>query len=456
MKIIVVGGGPGGYVAALKAAIMGAETILIEKDRVGGTCLNRGCIPTKAFLQSVDCLEEVLDVDKFGINCSDIKIDYESILKRKNQLVMQLVGGVEFLLKKRGVKTIRGTGKIINGKVVEVTDNDGSVKTVEGDAVILATGSKPVVNKMFKYDGINVITSDEALALKKLPESIIILGGGVIGCEFGQFFKKMGCEVTIIELAERLIPMEDADASELLEKTFRKNGINIMTGIKVEGVETEDGKVSAYLSDGRCLSAEKLLVSIGRRSVTEGIGLESAGIETENGKIVVDERMQTNIDGCYAIGDIVNTPALAHVASREAIVAVENAMGRNSIAKYNSVPRCVYTKPEIACVGMTEEQVRSKNIAYKTGKFGFAGLGKAMVIDKTIGFVKVMTDESGKVIGAVMTGPHVTDMISELTVAVQLGLNIKQLEKVIHPHPTLSEAIMEAVHDVNDESVHSF
>ena len=456
MKIIVVGGGPGGYVAALKAAILGAETVLVEKNQVGGTCLNRGCIPTKSFLQSTGCLEEVLNAGKFGISCKDIQIDYDAVLKRKNQLVGQLVGGVEFLLKNRGVQIIRGEGRIVDGTTVVVTSEDCSTETIKGDAVILATGSKPVVHESFKYDGVNVITSDEALALKTLPKSMLILGGGVIGCEFGQTFRKMGCEVTILELAERILPMEDSDASALLEKALHKNGIKIITETKVEEVEVSDGKVSVILSNGECLEAEKLLISIGRKSVTRGIGLEEAGIETQNGKIVVDKKMQTSIEGCYAIGDIVNTPALAHVASREAVVAVDNAMGRNIDIAYHAVPRCVYTDPEIACVGMTEDQAKSKGINYKIGKFGLAGLGKAMVMGKTNGFVKIITDENEKLIGAVMGGPHVTDMISELTVAVHLGLEAEQLGEVIHPHPTLAEVILEAVHDVKGESVHSF
>ena len=456
MKVIVVGGGPGGYVAALKAAILGAETILVEKDNVGGTCLNRGCIPTKAFLQSVNSLEDVINADKFGISCNDVKSNYDIILQRKRQLVSQLVGGVDFLLKKRGVKVIKGVGQVINGRSVKITDDNGKDEIIEGDAVILATGSKPVVNELFKYDGNIVITSDEALELTYLPDSMIIVGGGVIGCEFGQFFKKMGCEVTILELADRLLTMEDAEASALITKALKKNGINIITGVEVKEVKTIDNKVSVLLSDEICINADKMLVSIGRRSATEGIGLESAGIETKNGKIVVNEKMQTNLAGCYAIGDIVNSPALAHVASREAIVAVENIMGRDSSATYNAVPRCVYTEPEIACVGMTEEQAKEKNIDYKIGRFNLAGLGKAMVIGKTNGFVKVIANSNGVLIGAVMAGAHVTDMVGELTVAIDLGLTVEQLEKVIHPHPTLSEAIMEAIHDVNGESVHSF
>ncbi len=456
MKIIVIGGGPGGYVAALRAAILGAETILVEKDKVGGTCLNRGCIPTKALLQSTGCLEEVINSGRFGIYSGDVEFDYSTVIKRMNKLVVQLVGGVEFLLKKRGVKIIRGEGRLADRTTVVVTKKDCSTETIKGDAVILAMGSKPVVHESFKYDGINVITSNEALAMETLPKSMIVLGGGVIGCEFGQAFKKMGSEVTILELDNRILPMEDQEASILLEKTLKKNGIKIVTAVKVENVKVVDGEVSVGLSNGEILNAEKMLISIGRKPATEGTGFEEVGIEMENGKILVDKKMQTSIKGCYAIGDIVNTPALAHVASREAAVAIDNAMGRKSDITYHAVPRCVYTDPEIACVGMTEEQAKAKGINYKVGKFNLAGLGKAVLIDKTNGFVKIITDENEKLIGAVMVGPHATDMISELTVAIHLGLKAEQLGEVIHPHPTLAEAILEAVHDVKDESVHSF
>lgn len=456
MKVIVIGGGPGGYVAALKAAILGAETILVEKDQVGGTCLNRGCIPTKSFLQSADCLNQVVNAGRFGVMSGTAVMDYAIVLERKNQLVKQLVGGVGFLLKKRGVKVIRGIGKLAGERSVSVVTEDGNEQTLTADAVILATGSKPVAADAFHYDGIHVITSDEALRLEKLPDSMVILGGGVIGCEFGQFFRKMGCKVTIVELAGRILPMEDTDASTLLAKALKKDGIDILTGTKVDAVTACGGTVSVLLSDGKTLEAEKMLVSIGRKPLTEGIGLEEAGLAIKKGKILVDEKMQTSVDGCYAIGDIVDSPALAHVASREAVVAVENIMGRDSVMTYHAVPRCVYTHPEIACVGMTEDRAKEKGIACQIGRFNMAGLGKAMVMGETSGFVKVIADEASCLIGAVMAGPHVTDMVSELAVAVQLGLSAHQLGSVIHPHPTIAEAVMEAVHDIGGEAVHSF
>lgn len=456
MKIIVIGGGPGGYVAALKAAIVGADVTLIEKGSVGGTCLNQGCIPTKAFLHSSDILSEIKNSDAFGIKCEGVGVDYKGILTRKRQLVRQLVGGVEFLLKNRGVKLIRGVGRILPDKMVEATHNDGSTEIIQSDSIIIATGSVPAVSDSFKYDGVHVVTSNEALEFEELPQSIAIVGGGVIGCEFGQFFKRLGCEVTIVELADRILPMEDHDVSKLLHKELKKIGVNLLTGTMVKDVQIADGHVLIGLSNGDVLNTEKMLVSVGRKPFVQGMGLEETGIALKNGKVLVDDRMRTNIDGYYAIGDIVNSPALAHVASREAVVAVENIMGRLCSMTYHAVPRCIYTEPEIACVGMTEEQAKSQGIAYQTGRFDMRGLGKAMVIGSIEGFVKILADESGTIIGAAMAGPHVTDIVSELSLAVELGVKAEQLGSVIHPHPTISEAVMEAAHEIKGESVHSF
>lgn len=456
MKVIVIGGGPGGYVAALKAAILGAETILVEKNNVGGTCLNRGCIPTKSFLQSTTALDGIMNAKTFGVTCDSASVNYAAVLERKNALVKQLVSGVEFLLKKRGVKLIKGVGRIVGEKTIEVTDSTGKEQTISADAIILATGSKPVVHDMFHYDGNKVITSDEALNLEELPKSMVIIGGGVIGCEFGQFFKKLGVDVTIVELADRILPMEDSDASLILTKSLKKEGVNILTGIKVESVVVNENDVDVMLSNGETLTSEKMLVSVGRKSMVEGLGIEELGIELKNGKVVVNEKMQTSLEGCYAIGDIVASPALAHVASREAIVAVENIMGKEGIMTYHAVPRCVYTHPEIACVGMTEDRAKEKGVSYKIGKFNLAGLGKAMVMNETNGFIKIIANEEGIILGAAMAGPHTTDMVSELAIAVELGLSAHQLGGVIHPHPTIAEAIIEGVHNIDGEAVHSF
>jgi dihydrolipoamide dehydrogenase len=455
MKIIVVGGGPGGYVAALKSAIMGAETVLIEKDKLGGTCLNRGCIPTKALLSTVENKEAIEQSEVFGITASEPEVDYGKVFARKEAIVNQLVGGVGFLCKKRGVEVINGTGKIAGPTSVEVTKADGSTETVEGDAIILATGSEPIVPGFLPYDGKVVITSDEVLAMQELPKDILIIGGGVIGCEFGYFYANMGVNVTIVEMMPHILPNEDEDLAAVLKKKLVKTGINIIDGQGVDSVEVKGDRAEVKVGD-QTFDVDKVLVSIGRKSVTDDIGLDKVGITTEKGKIATDDTMKTSCDTIYAIGDIVNTPFLAHVASREGIVAVETIMGRDSHATYDAVPRCIYTAPEVGCVGVTEDYCKDKGIEYHKGQFGFKTLGKAMVMNESLGFVKIITDADYKVIGASIIGPHASDMISEMAVAIELGCDEEQLARVIHPHPSLAECVMEAIHDIRDESVHSF
>lgn len=455
-RITIIGAGPGGYVAALRGAALGAEVTLVEKDILGGTCLNRGCIPTKAFLKSVEVYDEALDADSFGVYCTDIRADYTAIKKRKDGVVNQLVGGINFLLTMKNVHIVQGTGKLLPGRRVEVKKADGTVEVIDSDAVILANGSVPVTPAMFNYDGDRIITSDELLELKELPKSMIIVGGGIIGCEFGQFYRKFGTEVTVVEMAEHILPNEDADVAGVISNRMKTQGVKFYEGIGVTKVEKKNDRVLAVLSTGEELEAEYMLISIGRKANIEGITDESVNIKMDKGKVVVNSCMQTSAEGIYAIGDLVDTPSLAHVASREAICAVETIMGRNSHAVYHAVPRCLYTHPEIGAVGMTEKQAQKENIKYKKGMFGFAGIGKALVIGRTEGFVKVLVDENDKLIGAAVVGPNATDLLTELTLAVHLGLTAKQVGEVIHPHPTLSEALMEALHDVHKESVHAY
>lgn len=439
-KITVIGAGPGGYAAALKAAIMGGEVTLIEKETLGGTCLNKGCIPTKALLAG----ENVLKTKEYSL-----------IAERKDLIVKKLVGGIYYLTKGRGVRVIYGTGKILSENKVSVTKNDGTSEILDTDKIIIATGSVPIVPGFIPYDGKTVITSDEALALTRLPKSIAIIGGGVIGCEFGQFYARSGVAATIIEMMPHILPSEDTDVANVLLKQMKKDGINVLTDTKVDTVAVKDEKAVITLADGEVIEADTLLVSIGRKAFIEDIGIEELGIETENGKIIVNNRMEASVKGIYAIGDTVNTPFLAHVAEKEAMVAVDNIFEINTEMTYHAIPRCVYTSPEIAGVGITEANAKAKNIAYKTGKFLFANLGKAMVMNETAGFVKIITDNEDTIIGASIAGPHSTDMISELTLAVQLRLSARELGSVVHPHPTLSEAIMEAAHAVHNECINS-
>ncbi|AOY76407.1 dihydrolipoyl dehydrogenase [Clostridium formicaceticum] len=456
MKVVVIGGGPGGYVAAIKAAMLGADVTIVEKKRVGGTCLNVGCIPTKALLASSDMLEAVREAKDYGVNVNgDIEADFQYMMKRKDKIVDQLVKGIEFLFEKKGAKLVSGFGKLIDKNKVEVEKEDGSKEVIEADKIILATGSVPIVPPIFPYDGKKVITSDEALYLEEAPKSLLILGGGVIGCEFGQFFSKIGTKVTIVEMADQLLPFEDKDVAKQLERSFKKDKIKMMTGQKIEKCEVQGDKVVAYLEGGKEVEADVMLVSVGRKPYLDNLGLDTVGVNMERGKIVVNEKMETNVEGIYAIGDIVDTPFLAHVASKEGMVAAENALGKDKTVSYRAVPRCIYTSPEVAAVGITEKDADAKGIAYHVGKFDFRGLGKAQAIGHFQGFIKVLADDNDKIIGASIVGPHATDLLAELSLAVELGLTAEQVGDVIHPHPTLSEGIMEALHDVHKACVHS-
>ncbi|MDO4288310.1 MAG: dihydrolipoyl dehydrogenase [Eubacterium sp.] len=456
MKISVIGAGPGGYEAAIMAAKLGAEVTVVEKDEVGGTCLNRGCIPTKAFLATSDVLETVENAKEFGVIVDgSITVDYPAVVARKNKVKDTLVKGIHALFEENKVELIKGTGKLLGAGKVEVATADGETVVVEGDKIILATGSVPVSPAMFKYDGDKVITSDEVLDLEAAPQSLIIVGGGVIGCEIGQFLSRMGTKVTIVEALDQILPNEDKDVSKQLLRQFKKDKIKVHTGVGVESVEVTEAGVKAALANGKSVEAEKMLVAIGRRSFVDNLGAQDIGVEVdERGRIAVNDKMETSVPGVYAIGDIVATAQLAHVASKEGIVAVENAMGGDEHVAYKAVPRCVYTEPEVAGVGLTEADCEKKGIAYKTGTFDFRGLGKAQAIGKLQGFVKVIVDDKDVIIGAAVVGPHGTDLLAELSLAVHVGLTAKQVGDVIHPHPSLSEALMEALHDVHGKSVH--
>lgn len=457
MKLIVIGGGPGGYVAALKAALLGADVTIVEKDKVGGTCLNVGCIPTKALLACSDVLSVVEEAEKYGIHVTgDIKADFQTIMQRKDKVVNQLVKGIEFIFQNRGVKLVRGLGKLLNNKEVEVTKGDGSKEIIQGDKIILATGSVPAAPGFFKYDGKRVITSDEALYLQNQPKSMIIVGGGPIGCEIGQFLHRIGTEVKIVEMLPHLVPLEDEDVAKQLQRSFKQEKLKYFVGDGIASVDVQEDKVVAALKSGKSLEAELLLIAVGRRPYTEGLGIEELGIETNRGKLVVNEYLETNVQGIYAIGDLVAGPDLAHMASRQGVVAVENAiLNKKKKVSYKAVPGCTFVEPEIASVGMNEKKAKEAGINYKIGKFDFRGLGKAQAMGKFQGFVKVITDEKDVIIGAAIIGQRATDMLGELTLACELGLTAEQVGEVIHPHPTLSEALMEALHDVHKQCVHS-
>lgn len=458
MKVAVIGGGPGGYVAALKAAMLGAEVTVIEKNKLGGTCLNVGCIPTKALLASSDVLRTVKEAKKFGINVEgEIKPDFKAIVERKQKVTDELVAGIQFLFDKRGVKKIDGFGKLIDKNTIEVTKDDGSVEEVKADKIILANGSIPTVFPFMPYNGKNVITSDEVLSLEKLPESMVIIGGGVIGSEIGQFYSSLGTKVTIIEVLPQILGRMDSDGAKALTRQFKKDKIKVMCNVATDSFEVSEDKVKLNLNNGKSLEAEVVLLCTGRKPNLANSGVAEAGVKmTERGFIEVNEYLETNLEGVYAIGDIIPGAMLAHVASAEGMVAAENAVkGNSETVNYKSIPSCVYTEPEVAGVGKTEDELKAQGIEYKVGKFDFRGLGKAKAIGKIQGFIKVLVDKDDVIIGATLVGPHCTDLLTELSLAVGLGLKSKDVGKVIHAHPSLSEGIMEALHDIHGECVHS-
>ncbi len=456
MKIAVLGAGPGGYEAALYAAKKGAEVVLIEKDELGGTCLNRGCIPTKAFLASSEVLETAEDAASFGINIAgEITADYGAILERKNKVMTSLVKGIQFLCDKNGVKVIKGYGTLTDKHTIEVEKADGSKETVTADNIILATGSVPVTPGMFKYDGKRVITSDEILDMPAAPASLILVGGGVIGTEIGQFLAKMGTEVTIVEMLPQLLPTMDEDVAKQLSRQFKKDKIKVITGDGIAEVNPGENEVGVKLQSGTELKAEYVLVAIGRRPYTDSrIGFDKAGVElTERGRVKVNEYLQTTADNIYAIGDLLDSAMLAHVASKEGFIAVDNIFGEKKQPTYHAVPGCVFTNPEIATAGATEAELTKAGKAYKKGTFDFKGLGKAQASGKIAGFVKVLTDENDVLIGAAIVGAHASDMLQVLTTAIQLKLTSEQVLDSIFPHPTMCEAIMEALHDLHGLSI---
>ena len=456
MKIVVIGAGPGGYETAIYAAKRGHEVTLIEKDALGGTCLNRGCIPTKALLAVSDNLETARKLKGYGIQQKEEPIpSFVGAYERKNKIVNGLVAGVEYLTNSNQITLLRGTGKLIDAHTVAVDGDEGDHHTVHADRIILATGSKPAVPAVFPYDGDRIMTSDEALFMDQQPKSILIIGGGVIGCEMGQFFNRMGVEVSMVEMQPHLLPLEDADVSRQIEKRFKKDKIKLHCGRGVSDLQIGEDGVIATLDDGREICTEKVLISIGRSPNTQELGLEEIGIQLDNRQyIVVDECMRTSIPSIYAIGDIVKTPQLAHVASKEGFAAVNDICGEYTPVNYHAVPRCVYTEPEVASVGFTEKEAKEKRINYKMGNFPFMALGKAKAAGKTEGFVKVVTDENDVIIGGAIVGAHATELLQTLTLATHKQFTASELGQIIFPHPTMGEAIKEALHDVHNMSVH--
>ncbi len=456
--IIIIGSGPGGYVTAIRASQLGFNTAIVEKESLGGVCLNWGCIPTKALLKSAQVFDYINHAKDYGIEVKKATANFKSIIDRSRNVASGMSKGVEFLMKKNKITVIKGFGKIKkNGKVDVI--NGLEKKEVSGKHIIIATGGKSRELPNLKQDGKKIIGYREAMTLKNIPKKMVIVGSGAIGVEFAYFYKSMGVDITIIEYMENIVPLEDIDISKELKRSFKKYGINVLTNSNVEKVDIDGDicKIKIKTTKGiEIIEADIVLSAVGIEANIKDIGLEEVGIKTEKEKILVNDFYKTNIDGYYAIGDVLPNQALAHVASAEGILCVEKIAGHNpEIINYNNIPNCTYCSPEIASVGYTEEKAKNAGYELKIGKFPFSASGKASAAGHKNGFVKVIFDAKyGELLGCHMIGYNVTEMIAEIIVARKLETTGNEILKAIHPHPTMSEAVMEAVADAYDEVIH--
>jgi dihydrolipoamide dehydrogenase len=452
--VIVIGAGPGGYVAAIRAAQLGAKTALIERNSIGGTCLNRGCIPTKALYYSAKALEAARHAAEFGVNVGEVSFDLAKAVERKDGVVKKLVGGIEQLLKGNKVEVIRGDGFVEAAGKVSVTKADGT-EELSCKAIIIATGSEPAMIPAFNIDKKNILTSTEMLEIKKVPESLLVIGGGVMGCEFASMFSSFGSKVMIVELLSTILSTEDKMVSRTIAKRYKETGVQVLTEVQVESVVAEEGRVKTTLKDGREFITEKVMVAIGRSFNSVGMGLDKAGVIVEKGRISVDDRMETNVKGIYAIGDVTGKMLLAHVASVQGIVAANNAAGKDARMDYSVIPAGIFTDPEIASVGLREKEAEEKGMNVAIGRFPYAASGKALGMGETEGFVQIISDPAtDKVLGCSIVGAHATDLIGEVALAMKTGATVKDIAETIHAHPTLPEIVMEAAEDVHGMAIH--
>ncbi|HEX2092456.1 MAG TPA: dihydrolipoyl dehydrogenase [Longimicrobiaceae bacterium] len=449
--VVVVGAGPGGYVAAIKAAQLGYRTACVEEQFLGGVCLNIGCIPTKALLESAAMIAHLGHAKEFGIEVGEIRTDLAQAVKRSRQVSERLVKGIGFLFKKNKVTHVPGRGRLAGKGRVEVTDKNGKKQTVTGKHVIIATGSRPRDLPFLKIDHDRVWDSTDAMMSKEAPKTLAIVGAGAIGCEFADVYAAFGTKVTIIEALDRILPLEDRDCSAVVEKSYRKRGMEILTGVRLEKADIGKGgaKLTIRTAKGetRTIEAERVLSAIGRAPNTEDIGLEKVGVKlTERGFIAVDRQMRTDVEGIYAIGDVAGPPLLAHKGSHEGVACVEAIHGDpHAGIDYANIPNCTYCHPEVASVGLTEEQAREKGLEIEVGVFPWTANGRALTAGETDGFVKVIREKKySEVVGAHIVGPHATELIAEFVVGRHLETTVEEMDRAMHPHPTLSEAVAEA------------
>jgi len=486
--LVIIGSGPGGYVAAVRAAHLGLKTAIVEKDSFfGGTCLWRGCIPTKALLENAAVWEQTRHAKDFGITTGELKLDFGAVMDRKTKVVRKLGKGVEMLIKRNKVDPYQGYGRLAGRGQVSVTASDGKVTTLKTRNVLIATGSTPRMLPGLKADGKNIVTSDEIVSLTSVPSSLIVLGSGAVGVEFASIFHRFGSKVTIVELLPRVVPVEDEEISAELAKIFRKQGMTIHTSTRADGFKMQGGKVSCTLtpvdaataagipngparelgagkpapappaaSASGTIEGEVLLVAVGRRPLTDDLGLDGTKVVLDRGYVKVDGYMKTGEPGVYAIGDIVNTPLLAHVASAEGILAVEHMAGREvRPINYDHIPGATYCEPEVASIGLTEAKAKERGYDVRVGRFPFAYSSKAPILGQTDGFVKMVAEAKyGELLGMHVIGPRATEMIAEAGIALRTEATVEEMYRTIHPHPTLSEAVPEAAHGVFGRAIH--
>ncbi len=457
--LVVLGSGPGGYVAAIRGAQLGMKTAIIEKENLGGICLNWGCIPTKALMKSAAVYNDMKHAADYGLETGEIKIDFDKVIARSRSVAEGMSNGVKFLMKKNKIDVINGFGKLVSANKLQVTAEDGTVTEVEGKNIILATGARARQLPSMPIDGEKIIGYRKALTLDRIPESMVVVGSGAIGSEFAYFYQSMGTQVTLVEYMPNIVPLEDVDVSKQLGRSFKKMGMKVLTKSSVEAVDTSGDKCKVTIKTKKgeeVVECDIVLSAVGIVANLENIGLEEVGVATDNGKVIVDKYGQTNIPGVWAIGDIVPGPALAHVASHEGIVAVEKMAGLDpKPLDYNNIPACTYTMPEVASVGMTEEQAKEAGYEIKVGKFPYTASGKASAAGHKEGFVKLIFDAKyGELLGGHMIGYNVTEMVADLVSIRKLETTGHDIINTVYPHPTMSEAIMEAAADAYDECIH--
>jgi dihydrolipoamide dehydrogenase len=466
--ICIIGGGPGGYSAAIRGAQLGAKVALVEREALGGTCLNHGCIPTKNLYSASEILRNLAEADSFGIKAGDVSFDFAEMMQKKNEVVAHLAGGLQKLFKDYKIDIFSGKGSIepgteenygeenSNGVVNKVrVDGPTDSKVIEAANIIIATGSEAADIPPLRIDGMKVLGNRDALSLSELPASLIIVGGGVVGCEFANIFARLGVKVSIIEALDKILPYAEREISRLIKKRFEERGIEIITGNPISNAELVASGVSITLADGTELVAEKALMAIGRRLNSFGLNLEEAGVLMDGAAIKVNERMKTSSKGIYAIGDVVGKMPLAHVAAREGIVAALNIMGKDEQIDYSAIPMAVYVHPEVASVGRGEEALKGASVDYRVGRFPYLANGKAVAMREEDGFVKVLTSaKDNKVLGVHILGAHASDLIAEAALAMKMGCTTKDISDTIHAHPTLSETLLEAWEDTEGMAIH--